>query len=259
MMTIDIESELQRAIEAGEFVLYYQPQYNLTTSRFDGLEALIRWQHPERGLVLPSEFIEIAEQSDIISQIGDWALKTACLQFKAWQDKSLSPLRIAVNVSGRQFTQKNFVRSVIDFLKEIDLSPECLELELSENMIINENEQVVIKMIQELDQAGILIALDDFGTGHSNPEYLKHIPVDRIKIAKSHIDNILQDNDEARLVKSLIRFASELNLPVVAEGVETLLQLQMLLGRQHMEVQGNYFSEPLPVEQIEIFLTANRK
>jgi EAL domain-containing protein (putative c-di-GMP-specific phosphodiesterase class I) len=251
----ELEAELLRALSNSEFVLYYQPQYNLVTSVFEGVEALIRWQHPKRGLVLPDDFIGTAENSDIIIAIGEWTVRTACQQFKVWQDKKLSPLRIAVNISGRQIKQKKFVDFVVHALNEFNLDPGCLELELNENIIIQEDDQQIIEIIQHLNKIGVLIALDDFGTGRSTPDYLKRIPVDRIKIAKIHIDNIHLNNDE---VKSLIKLATEFNVSLVAEGVETHKQLQMLLDQWRMEVQGNYFSAPLPSGEMEIFLVTNR-
>jgi len=253
-----LEAELRNAIKGNEFVLFYQPQFNLVTSTFEGIEALIRWQHPEKGLILPDEFIDVAEKSDLIIDIGEWVLKTACLKFKIWQDQGLSPMRIAVNVSGKQFKQEKFVDYVINVLNEINLSPNCLELELSEKMIINENDHMIIQMIRQLNKLGILIALDDFGAGNSSYDYLQRIPVDRIKIDKSYIRDIHHNHLNEETVKSLIQLAAKLNLQLVAEGVETLVQLQMLLTHQCKEIQGYYFSEPLPAEQLEKFLIANR-
>ncbi len=253
-----LADELARAIHNHEFVLYYQPQFNLASATFDGVEALIRWQHPERGLLLPEEFIDVVENTDLILTIGEWALKTACTQFKSWQERQLSPGRISVNVAGRQFHQPAFVESIIGFLEEIRLSPSCLELELSEKMIIEEDDEKLIQMIHQLSQKGILIALDDFGTGHANQDYLKRIPVDRIKIAKTHIDHILENNHKTEWVKHLIKLSAALRIPIVAEGVESLMQMQSLSGG-HMVIQGNYFSEPLPAEQMGMFLAVNKK
>lgn len=258
MQPFSPEKELLNAIKDHEFILFYQPQFNLVTSTFEGIEALIRWQHPERGLILPDEFIGIAEKSDLIVEIGEWVLRTACLQFKRWQDQGLSPIRIGVNVSDRQLKQQTFADFVVNTLNEINLSPNCLELELSENMIISDDDQMTIQMLHKLNKLGILIALDDFGTGNSSYDYLKRIPVDRIKIDKSYIRDIHHNHLNEEAVKSLIQLAAELNLQLVAEGVETLVQLQMLLTHQCTEIQGYYYSEPLPAKQVETFLKANR-
>ncbi|VVC76044.1 Phytochrome-like protein cph2 [Aquicella siphonis] len=248
------EQELLRAVHNQELVLYYQPQFNVATSTFEGIEALIRWRHPERGLLTPDQFIPFAEQSDLIIHIGEWALSQACKQFKIWQGKGLSPVRVAVNVSGRQFLQQNFVEVVFGILAEVKLDPACLELEISENTIIREDDRTLIEMIQRLNKAGILIALDDFGTGHSSVNYLQHIPVNRIKIDKLYIKNIHSNDADVTVVKSLIKLAQDMNLQVVAEGVETLIQLQTLLSQECQEIQGYYFSQPLPAEKVEQFL-----
>lgn len=248
------EIELLRALKNQEFVLYYQPQFNVTTSTFEGVEALIRWQHPVNGLMMPDEFIPFAEQNYLIVEIGEWTLRQACQQFRTWQIKGLSPIRVAVNVSSQQFFQDNFVDVVFDILDQVKLDPACLELEISENMIIRKDDIRLIKMIQRLNHAGILIALDDFGKGYTSVENLHHIPVNRIKIDKSYIKSIHDNQVIAESVKSLIRMAQEMNLQVVAEGVETYIQLQTLLSQECQEIQGYYFSQPLTAEQAETFL-----
>lgn len=254
----NLEAELSNAIKLNEFVLYYQPQFNIVTSTFEGIEALIRWQHPKRGLLLPDEFISVAEKSELIVAIGEWTLKTACLQFKQWQNQGLSPIRIAVNVSGGQLRQTNFIEFIENLLNEVNLSPNCLELELSENIIIHADDHSIIQMIKRLNKIGILIALDDFGTGNSSLDYLTRIPVDRIKIDKTYIQNMsIHDHDNKHnevVVKSLIKLAAKLNIQLVAEGAETLMQVQTLLFHQCKEIQGYYFSEPLPADQVEKFL-----
>lgn len=254
----EFETELHRALKNNEFILYYQPQFNLATSTFEGVEALIRWKHPHKGLLMPLNFISTVEESDLIVDVGEWVLRSACLQMRDWQDKGLSPVRMAVNVANKQLKQHNFYEVVMNTLNEVHLDPICLELELSENVIINNDDGDVIDTIKRLKNAGILIALDDFGIGHSNATYLAKIPVDRIKIDKSYINNIHNNDNDAAIVKSLILLAEKLNLQIVAEGVETLMQLQMLLTHECKEIQGYYFSEPLPAEQVEIFLRANK-
>jgi EAL domain-containing protein (putative c-di-GMP-specific phosphodiesterase class I) len=254
-----LAADLLIAINNNELVLYYQPQFNVATSTFEGMEALVRWQHPKLGLLLPDEFLKVAEKTNLIILLDEWVLKTACLQFKVWQEKKLSPLRLAVNVSAKQFKQDNFVDFVLGILTETGMLPQCLELELNENMVIQEDDYAVIGMIEKLNETGILIALDDFGTGNSSLEYLKRIPVNRIKIDKSYIQNIHQNNSDAEMVKSLVMLASELNLQLVAEGVETLKQMQMLLFHECKQIQGFYISEPLPAEQMEKFLITSQK
>jgi EAL domain-containing protein (putative c-di-GMP-specific phosphodiesterase class I) len=253
----ELQNELMQALKNNEFILYYQPQFNLATSTFEGIEALIRWKHPHKGLLMPLDFILKAEESDVIIDIGEWVLKSACLQMKIWQDKGLSPVRMAVNVANKQLKQRNFYELVMNTLKEVHLDPIRLELELSENIMIDNDDIDVIDTIKRLKNAGILIALDDFGMGNSNATYLAKIPVDRIKIDKSYINNIHNATDAA-IVKSLIMLAEKLNLQIVAEGVETLMQLQMLLTHECKEIQGYYYSEPLPAEQVEVFLIANK-
>jgi EAL domain-containing protein (putative c-di-GMP-specific phosphodiesterase class I) len=253
----DLEAELHKALIHNEFILHYQPQFHIASAAFKGIEALVRWQHPARGLLFPADFIEHAEKSELIVLLGNWVLKSACSQFKSWQEKGLSPVRIAVNVSGRQFKTPGFVDFILDTLAEVDLSPYCLELELNENMIIEDHDEEMIRMIHKLSEAGILIALDDFGTGNFSIQHLQKIPVNRIKIDKTYVQNI-QHRNNASIIKALIKLAASLNLEIVAEGVETTIQLERLLAYQCHEIQGYYFSQPLPAEQIELFLIKNQ-
>lgn len=248
-----ITSELLHAIQNNEFILYYQPEFNLATSQFEGVEALIRWQHPTRGLLLPIDFIHIAEESEIIVTIGEWVLKTACQQNKSWQDKGIPPIRVAVNVAGRQL-QPHFVETVISTLKEANLDAKYLELELNENIIIHENEARLIETIKQLKNLGIQVALDDYGTGYTSISYLKKIPVDKIKIDKSFIENINSNHVDVAIVKAIVDLAASLNIQVIAEGVESLVQLKALVSHEDIKLQGFYFSEPLPALEVEKFL-----
>lgn len=250
----ELKKELLAGLKNLEFVLYYQPQFNLATTKFEGVEALIRWRHPKRGLLLPTEFIPLAEESGMIIRIGEWAIKAACLQNKMWQDKGLPQIRVAVNVSGRQFRHKDFVEFIINMLHEINLKPKYLELEITENIIIHDDDHKVIHAINRLKKLGVQIALDDFGTGYSSISHLKKIPIDRIKIDKTYIKNININSDDAAIVRAIIALATSLNLQVLAEGVESLKQLKMLLSQECKEVQGFYFSEPLSAEETEKFL-----
>ncbi|RDI42715.1 putative bifunctional diguanylate cyclase/phosphodiesterase [Aquicella lusitana] len=249
-----LKKELLRAIKSQEFVLYYQPQFNLTTAKFDGVEALIRWQHPERGILLPADFISVAEESGLIVRIGEWVVKTACKQNKAWQKKGLPFIRVAVNVSGKQFQQNEFVEFVMQTLQKFQLKPQYLELELTENIIIHDDDEKIIHTIHRLKKLGVQIALDDFGTGYSSISYLKKIPIDRIKIDRTYIQNINANSDDAAIVRAIIALATTLNLEVLAEGVESLRQLEMLISQDCKEAQGFYFSKPLPAEEVEKFL-----
>ncbi len=249
-----LKAELINALKNHEFVLYYQPQYNLVTTRCEGVEALIRWHHPVRGLLYPDEFIPIAEKSEIISRIGEWVLRTSCLQARTWLDKGFPNLRMAVNVSGRQLRNHKFIDLIRDLLQEYSLKPESLELELNENIIFHNDDKKIIQALERLHEMGVQIALDDFGTGFSSISYLKKIPIDRIKIDKSFIDKIHTNNDDAAIVKAIITLAMTLKIQVIAEGVETLKQLQTLTANEGVGVQGFYISQALPVEEVEKFL-----
>lgn len=248
-----LKIEILNALKKNEFVLYYQPQFNLATTKFEGVEALIRWRHPHRGLLLPSEFIKLVEGNDLIVRIGEWTIRTACKQNKMWQDKGLPQIRVAVNVSGRQFKHRNFVEFIINTLQEINLDPQHLELELTENLILHDDRHV-IESIKRLKKLGVQIALDDFGTGYSSISHLKKIPIDRIKIDQTFIKHINVNRDDAAIVKAIIAIAASLNLQVLAEGVESLRQLKLLLSQECKEAQGFYFSEAMPPEEVEEFL-----
>lgn len=250
----ELKHALLKALKNQELTLHYQPQFNLGTSQFEGVEALIRWQHPTEGILQPAQFVHLAEELGLIVRIGEWVIRTACHQIKAWHDRGLPTIRVAVNVSGRQFRHKDFVDFILKTLKEVDLKPHYLELEITENIIINDDEKRIIKSIHRLKKLGIQIALDDFGTGYSSISYLKKIPIDRIKIDKTFIENINTNNDDAAIVRAIIALANSLNLQVVAEGVESLKQLKMLLSQDCKEVQGFYFSEPLCALEVEKFL-----
>ncbi len=250
----ELIADLHLALQRKEFVLFYQPLFNLTQSTCDGVEALIRWQHPKKGILLPEEFIPVADQSDLIVDIGEWVLRNACLQIKHWQNKGLNPLRMAVNISGRQL-KHNFVDFVIGVLQEIDLKPQYLELELNEHIIIHD--ELLIDIIHRLSKLGIQIALDDFGTGYASASNLKHIHVDRIKIDKHFVKNLHLNQGES-FVRSTIQLAKELNVQVIAEGIETLDQKKMLLSFMCNEGQGSYLSEPLSAEEVEKFLIVHQ-
>jgi diguanylate cyclase (GGDEF)-like protein len=253
---LEQEAELRCAIEEQQFVLHYQPQLDLVTDKVISVEALIRWQHPTKGLVVPMDFIPLAEDSKLIIPIGDWVIKTACAQIKAWHDAGLPKISVAVNVTTVQFQQENFVSRVKQILEEIGLDPKYLEVEVTENvMLANAN---LKEVINELRALGVQIVLDDFGTGNSSLNYLRKVPVDRLKIDKSFVHGIGMngefENNDAVIVQAIIAMAHSLNLNVVAEGIETANQLNFMKDQHCEDVQGFYISHPLAAKDLEHFL-----
>lgn len=242
-----LESQLRRATERGEFTLFYQPKVDIPTQRITGAEALIRWKHPELGFVQPGRFIPIAEETGLIVEIGQWVLRTACMQLKAWLDAGLGPLSVAVNVSSAQFNQRKVWHAVSGALERSGLKPELLVLELTESMLM-ENAADSIEMLYELKQMGIRLALDDFGTGYSSMTYLSRFPLDQLKIDRSFVSGLPAVREGAAIVGAIVALAKELGLEVVAEGVETSEQLQFLRARQCQEYQGYLCSRPAPAD-----------
>jgi EAL domain-containing protein (putative c-di-GMP-specific phosphodiesterase class I) len=225
----------------------------LASGRVVCAEALIRWQHPEKGLIPPAKFIPLAEETGLIMPIGEWVLRTACTQNKSWQVAGLPPLRVSVNVSVRQFTQQNIVGVIRDILVETGLGPEFLELEITESVIMVNPDQA-IKTLGELKGMGISIAIDDFGTGYSSLMNLKRLPLDIIKIDRNFVSGIAVEKSDETLVSTIISMGHNLGLSVVAEGVETDEQLAFLAERTCQEVQGFYLSEPLPPASLNVLL-----
>jgi diguanylate cyclase (GGDEF)-like protein len=254
---LELEAELHHALKNHEFFLCYQPQYDLSQKKFTSVEALIRWQHPTKGLILPINFIPIAEESGFILPIGEWVLREACEQNKRWQDAGLAPIRVAVNIGTNQFNQPDLVEKIQTILAETGLNPEYLELELTENIIIKNTEAT--QKIAKLRKLGIYVALDDFGTGYSSLNYLRSIRLDRLKIDQSFIHNINQNRDDEVIIQAIISMANNLNLEIVAEGVETQNQLQFLQSKQCGEIQGFYFSKPLTAPELEKLLRDPKK
>ncbi|MCH8346206.1 MAG: PAS domain S-box protein, partial [Chloroflexi bacterium] len=248
-----LENSLRHGLERGEFLVYYQPQVDIASGRIVGMEALVRWQHPERGLVFPAEFIPVAEETGLIVPLGEWVLRTACAQNKAWQAAGYPPMRVAVNLSARQFQQRDLVEVVDEVLKETGLEARWLQLEITEGIAMQDVESN-IAVLRELRQMGVQIAIDDFGTGHSSLSYLSRLPIDVIKIDQSFIQDLTTDPNGAAIARSIIVMAHNLKLKVIAEGVETEEQLAFLKKRRCDEMQGYLFSKPAPAEAFEEML-----
>lgn len=247
------EGDLRNAIANQEFFLVYQPQVDLKHEKLVAVEALIRWNHPEEGVLLPHDFISLAEETGLILQIGEWVLRTACNQNKIWQDKGLPHIRVAVNVVAQQFGQHNLPGKIREILDSVGLDPQYLEIELAETAILSNIE--IMDDIAELKKMGVKIAIDDFGTGYSTLSYLHKIPLDRLKIDRSFIKYINSNADHEVIVCAIIAMAKQLHLQVIAEGVETVDQLNLLKHYDCGDVQGFYFSEPLDAEKFENFLS----
>jgi PAS domain S-box-containing protein/diguanylate cyclase (GGDEF)-like protein len=240
-------NQLRDAIRQDSLVLHYQPQVSLKNGKISGFEALVRWQHPERGLLMPGEFITLAEESDLIFELGEWVLREACRQCKAWQKAGLKPGTIAVNLSAMQFTEKNLQISLSRILEDSELDPQYLELELTESVSMDDPEKS-IAIMAHLRKLGITLSIDDFGTGYSNLSYLKRFPVDQLKIDKSFVRDLVGDPHDLAICRSIIAIAKSLHLEVIAEGVETVGQLRMLHAEGCDKIQGYYFSKPLPAD-----------
>src|SRR3990172_4103136 len=253
-----IETRLRKAIERGEFLLHYQPKVDLATGKICLMDSLIRWQHPESGLIPPLEFIPIAEETGLIIPIGEWCLRTACRQTKQWQDEGHSSLKVSVNLSARQFIQDNLVTMVQDILHETGLDPYHLVLELTESILI-QNEERILKRLHSLKKMGILLSMDGFGTGYSSLSYLKRFPIGEVKIDRSFIKDVTNNPDDAALVDAILSMARSLKLKTVAEGVETLEQLMFLVEHKCEGMQGDYFSRALAAESFVALLAAERR
>jgi len=249
----ELESALRRALERKEFELFYQPKVEAATGRIIGAEALIRWNHPEMGLVSPTRFIPMAEEIGLIVPIGDWVLHTACAQNKAWQDAGLPPISISVNLSARQFRQENLVESVAAALHNMGLEAHHLELELTESIVMNSAELFISKL-KALEDLGVQLSIDDFGTGYSSLSYLKRFPLHHLKIDQSFVRDIVTDADDAAITSTVISLGHSLNLKVIAEGVETEEQVAFLRDHKCDEMQGYFFSRPLPANEFASFL-----
>lgn len=253
-----LDSNMRLGLERGEFVVEYQPQVNTSDFQLVGMEALLRWRHPVLGMLLPGEFIHLAEESGLIIPVGNWVMRVACLQNQAWQAAGLEPMRLSVNFSARQFQQATFVANVAQTLKETGLDPCWLELELTESSIMKDQEEAVEKL-HELRRMGIRIAIDDFGTGYSSLSYLRSFPIDTLKIDKSFVQDICSDPQDAAIVQAIVTVGHALDLTVIAEGVETPEQLEFLNQLRCDALQGFLFSKSLSTEDFEALLLEQRR
>jgi diguanylate cyclase (GGDEF)-like protein len=253
LMRLSIETQLRSALSRNELSLHYQPQFQLNTGRVAGLEALVRWNNAELGIVPPNEFIPIAEETGMILPIGEWVLRSACSQAKAWHDEGLPAGRVAVNVSNIQFAQPEFPSLVATILRETGLAPELLELEITESLVMRD-EAMAARVVAILKQIGVSVAIDDFGTGYSNFARLRALSVDRLKIDRSFVAGINTESDDHALVTAMIKMAQTIGIGVIAEGVEDFSQLLHLQEDQCEQAQGYLLSRPLPVADVRAFL-----
>jgi diguanylate cyclase (GGDEF)-like protein len=250
-----LQQEVRDAVARSEFILLYQPEVNLASGEIFAVEALIRWNHPTRGIISPIEFIPLAEETGLIVSIGDWVLHEACRQNKAWQDAGLPRKVVSVNVSARQFTEKNLVARVVHALEETGLEGKYLQLEVTESLIMRDVEAAVAVM-KELQRLGVQIAIDDFGTGYSSLSTLKAFPAVQLKIDRSFVKDIIQDANDQAVATTVIELARKLNLRVIAEGVETAEQVAFLRDHDCEEMQGYYFCKPVTAPDVEKLLHA---
>lgn len=247
---LDLENSLRRALERNEFLLYYQPKVNSRTGKVVGFEALLRWQRPGSGLVSPAEFIPILEDTGLIVQVGEWVLRTACAQIKASIAHGFRPVPIAVNLSARQLQSTGLPDMVRRIFAESGVDPALIELEITESSLMHNTEEAVV-LLNELKKTGLCIAIDDFGTGYSSLAYLKRFPVDTLKIDRSFVREVNEDENAAAIARAIIPMAHQLRLKVVAEGVETEDQLTFLVQNGCNEAQGFLFSRPVPAEKLD--------
>jgi EAL domain-containing protein (putative c-di-GMP-specific phosphodiesterase class I) len=255
-----LERDLHYALDREEFLLHYQPQIDLATGEIVGAEALLRWQHHERGLVSPADFIPVLEETWHIVAVGEWVLEEACRQASSWQDSGFAPIRVAVNLSARQLGRGRLVYAVERALQESGLDPECLELEITESLLVEDSE-AGLRSVELLKEAvdRLRISIDDFGTGYSSLYRLKTLPIDRLKIDRTFIGGVMTDPEDSAITATVISLAHELHLQVTAEGVETAEQLAFLRERGCDEAQGFYFSRPLPAHELARLLGGERQ
>jgi EAL domain-containing protein (putative c-di-GMP-specific phosphodiesterase class I) len=250
---MSIERGLRRALKNGEFVLHYQPKINFVTGAMTGAEALIRWEDPENGLIYPTQFIQIAEESGLIVPIGQWVLREACRQVQNWLDAGLIAVPVAVNISAVEFRNSRFLEALVMILQETGMAPKYLQLELTESVLMH-NADVSVVMLKRLRSIGLSLAIDDFGTGYSSLSYLQRFPITTLKIDQSFVNDIATNQDDATIVSAVIAMGRNLNQQVIAEGVETGEQFSLLQSQHCDEGQGFHFSPPLPAEEFGLLL-----
>lgn len=255
---LTLENSLRKAVENEELVAYYQPQVDLRTGEITGVEALVRWQHQKFGLVPPDKFIPLAEETGVILEIDEWMMKTACRQIKNWEREGIANIRVAVNLSTRQFRQKNLTEKVAQILNDSAVQPENLCLEITENEVMH-NIETTVEILQALKKMGVLLSLDDFGTGYSSLSYLKRFPIDILKIDRTFVNGIPSDRDDTAISTAIVVLAHSMELQVIAEGVEKSEQIAFLQSLQCDEIQGFYFSRPLNAETVTDLLKVKKR
>ncbi len=251
---IKLQNEIRQGIINKEFVVYYQPQVNIATEKINGVEALVRWQHPKRGLVMPGDFIDLAEETGLIIPLGEYVLRTACRQSMEWERAGLTGIMMSVNISVKQINSLNIVQDILDIIDEVQMVPEHLILEITESVAM-ENISKTVDIMNRLREEGITFSLDDFGTGYSSLNYLKNIPINHLKIDKQFVQSLQRQTFEEVVVKSIIEIAHRMELTVVAEGIETLEQKEALASYYCDMAQGYYYSRPIPIQEMEALLT----
>jgi diguanylate cyclase (GGDEF)-like protein/PAS domain S-box-containing protein len=254
LQRLELESDLRHALEQDEFRLYYQPQFSGDGKRLTGAEALLRWQHPQRGLVAPNDFIPVLEELGLVVEVGDWVLREACRQLAEWHQAKIRVPKISVNLSARQFAEGNLHQRVAQIIEQSAISAGCLELELTESILMEDVANAMLTL-SSLKKLGVHIAIDDFGTGYSSLNYLKQFPIDVLKIDRSFVDGLPHGEQDGKIARAIIAMAHSLNLTVIAEGVETLAQLDFLRGHDCDEVQGFLLGRPMPAQQFTALFT----
>ncbi len=252
---LSLGNSLHRALERGEFELHYQPRVDTQKKKVVGVEALARWRHPTRGMVSPTAFVPLAEENGLIVALGEWVIRNACMQNRAWQKAGLEPIQIAVNLSSQQFNDRQLLQTIDDALAQSGLAAEYLEVELTESMLMDDS-QVNNETLAALKELGIQIALDDFGTGYSSLSYLNRLPIDTLKIDRSFVCDLEVGSSSATIAAAIIALSKSLGLGVIAEGVETVQQLNFMTAHRCFEIQGNYFSTPLPADALKQWIEA---
>ena len=253
-----LEADLYRALERGEFALHYKPKVSVATGRISGMEALIRWNHPARGLVPPLDFIPFLEESGLIIKVGEWIIRTACEQAAQWEKLGLEYVRIAINLSAWQFQAEGLVAMLKENLSRHALPSGAIEVEITESLLM-QNPENAARIMRKIRELGIVVAIDDFGTGYSSLAYLKHFPVDYLKIDRAFVQGLPDDESDVSICKAVLNFAAALGIAVVAEGVETIAQANFMLAHDCHEVQGFLFSKPLPADEAERLLAEGRR